>query len=141
MNDLLARLNPGGARESDPPRPVEIQSMIETIAAAKSRAHPVRAFGARGLVAMVDPVGLEQAIGHLVQNAIEASGPGDPVEIRCFESGGDVAVEVSDRGHGMTAEFVRTRLFQPFVSTKESGFGHVLHPFPSRGPAPGRFSF
>ena len=28
-----------------------------------------------------------------------------------------------DRGHGMSAEFVRTRLFQPFVSTKEAGFG------------------
>ena len=28
-----------------------------------------------------------------------------------------------DRGHGMSAAFVRDRLFQPFVSTKEAGFG------------------
>ncbi|HEY5712658.1 MAG TPA: XrtA/PEP-CTERM system histidine kinase PrsK [Allosphingosinicella sp.] len=123
MNDLLARLSPGGAREADPPRPVDIRALVEPIVEARSRTHPVRAFGARGLVAMVDPLGLEQALGHLVQNAIEASGPNDPVEIRYFESGGDIALEITDRGHGMAAEFVRTRLFQPFVSTKESGYG------------------
>jgi putative PEP-CTERM system histidine kinase len=123
MNDLLARLSPGAARESDPPRPAEIQPIVESLAAAKRRVHPVRAFGEAGLVAMVDPAGLEQALGHLVQNAIEASEAGDPVEIRFFESGGDIAVEVIDHGHGMSAEFVRTRLFQPFASTKVSGFG------------------
>jgi signal transduction histidine kinase len=96
---------------------------VEALAAAKRRVQPVRAFGEAGLVAMVDPAGLEQALGHLVQNAIEASEAGDPVEIRFFESGGDIAVEVIDHGHGMSAEFVRTRLFQPFASTKESGFG------------------
>ena len=52
-----------------------------------------------------------------------AVAPREPVEIRFFESGGDAVVEVADRGCGMTDEFVRTRLFQPFVSTKESGFG------------------
>jgi signal transduction histidine kinase len=102
---------------------VDIPTLVEPIVEARNRTHPVRAFGARGLVAMVDPLGLEQALGHLVQNAIEASGPNDPVEVRYFESGGDIALEITDRGHGMAAEFVRTRLFQPFVSTKESGYG------------------
>jgi putative PEP-CTERM system histidine kinase len=123
MNDMLARLSPGGARESDPPRPVEIGPIVEGIAAARRRAHPVRASVTPGLIAMVDPVGLEQALAHLVQNAIEASAPENPVELRCFESGGDVLLEIYDRGHGMEAEFVRSRLFQPFVSTKDSGFG------------------
>ena len=72
---------------------------------------------------MADPIGLEQAISHLVQNAIDASEPDAPVVLRAFESGGDVAIEVIDRGAGMAAEFVRTRLFQPFASTKEQGFG------------------
>lgn len=123
MNDLLARLSPGGTRESEPPRAVEVGPLIEAVAAAKSRAHPVRPISAPGLVAMADPPGLEQALSHLVQNAIEASRPNDPVVVRCFESGGDIAIEVVDRGHGMSAEFIRARLFQPFVSTKESGFG------------------
>ena len=32
-------------------------------------------------------------------------------------------IEVIDQGHGMSEEFVRTQLFQPFASTKETGFG------------------
>jgi len=123
MNDLLVRLSPGDTRDSDPPRAVEVGPFVEALAAAKRRAHPVRLFSAPGLFAMADPAALEQALGHLVQNAMEASRPNDPVVVRCFESGGDVAVEVIDRGHGMAADFVRTRLFQPFASTKETGFG------------------
>jgi putative PEP-CTERM system histidine kinase len=123
MNDMLARLSPGAARGAEPARPVEIRPLIEAVAAAKARLHPVRVTGEAGLVALADAAGLEQAIGHLVQNAIEASPAGEPVEIRLDESGGDVAIAVIDRGHGMSPAFVRDRLFQPFVSTKESGFG------------------
>ncbi len=123
MNDLLARLSPGAARESDPPRATEIKPLLEAIAAARQRQHPVRAIAEAGLVAMADPAGLEQAVSHLVQNAIDASDEGSPVLVRAFESGGDIAIEIIDRGAGMSAEFVRTRLFQPFASTKEQGFG------------------
>jgi putative PEP-CTERM system histidine kinase len=123
MNDLLARLSPGATRESDPPRATEVQPLLDAIAAAKQRQHPVRAFSEAGLVAMADPNGLEQALTHLVQNAIDASEADVPVVLRAFESGGDVAIEVIDRGAGMSAEFIRTRLFQPFASTKEQGFG------------------
>jgi putative PEP-CTERM system histidine kinase len=123
MNDLLARLSPGAARESDPPRAMAVQPLLDAIAAAKARQHPVRAIAEAGLFAMADPAGLEQALTHLVQNAIDASDPDEPVVLRAFESGGDIAIEVIDRGAGMSAEFVRTRLFQPFASTKELGFG------------------
>ena len=123
MNDLLVRLSPGAVRAADQPRPVPILDLAEAIAAAKRHAHPVRVSGDPLLSAKADRAGLEQALGHLVQNAIDASPVDLPVEIRFFESGGDVAIEVIDRGHGMSDEFVRTRLFQPFASTKESGFG------------------
>jgi len=123
MNDLLARLSPAAARESEPVRPVEVQPLIEALAAARRRLHPVRVSGDPALVAKVAPAGLEQALGHLLQNAIDASAADQPVDMNFFESGGDVAIELVDRGHGMSPSFVRDRLFQPFVSTKESGFG------------------
>jgi len=123
MNDLLARLSPGAARGAEPVRPVEMRPLVDALAAQKSRVHPVRVSGAAGLVARADHAGLDQALAHLVQNAIDASPAGAPVDIRLFESGGDVAVEIVDRGHGMSAAFVRDRLFQPFVSTKATGFG------------------
>jgi putative PEP-CTERM system histidine kinase len=123
LNDLLVRLTPGGAREADPPRPVDVRRVIESVAAAKQRAHSLRVDVAESLIARADAAALEQALAHLVQNAIDASGPADPVEVRGFESGGDVVVEVIDRGGGMSEDFVRSRLFQPFASTKETGFG------------------
>ena len=123
MNDLLARLSPGAVREGEPIRPVSLERAAASVAAAKSHQHPVIVAGEPGLWAKADPAALEQALSHLVQNAVEASPPGRPVEIRYAESGGDALVEVIDRGHGMSAEFVRTRLFQPFASTKEQGFG------------------
>ena len=123
LNELLARLSPGAARETDRPRPTRIRPIVEAVAAARKRVHPVQPIGDAGLAATADPRGLEQALAHLVQNAIDASPADDPVEIRFFESGGDAVIEVSDKGCGMSEEFVRTRLFQPFASTKDNGFG------------------
>jgi len=34
-----------------------------------------------------------------------------------------VAIAVIDSGKGMSAEFIRNQLFQPFASTKDNGFG------------------
>lgn len=123
LNDLLVRLSPGAVREPEPARPFEVARVVEAVAAAKRRSHPIHARCEPGLVASGDPAALEQALAHLVQNAIDASPAGAPVKLRVFESGGDVAIEIADRGAGMAEDFVRARLFQPFVSTKESGFG------------------
>ncbi|MDQ8756611.1 PEP-CTERM system histidine kinase PrsK [Sphingosinicella sp. LHD-64] len=123
MNDLLVRLSPGAARELEAPRAVPIEPILGRLAGAKGRRHPVGFACDDGLAATANPDGLEQALAHLLQNAIDASAPDRPVELRAYESGGDVAIEVVDRGRGMSGEFVRTRLFQPFVSTKDSGFG------------------
>lgn len=121
MNELLARLSHGPGRAAEAPCAIEVHPLVAAL--ARARSHPVETFGDAGLVAMADPAGLEQALGHLLQNAIDASPADAPVRI-CFSArGGEVAIEVIDSGPGMSAEFVRTRLFQPFASTKESGFG------------------
>lgn len=66
---------------------------------------------------------LERIIGHLVQNALEATGATDRVWIRVDRYGSHARVEVGDEGHGMSEEFVQTRLFKPFQTTKEAGMG------------------
>jgi signal transduction histidine kinase len=100
-----------------------VGQVVESLAQVKRRVHQVETDVEPGLVALIDPQGLEQALGHLVQNAIDASPAGVPVTVCVRTSGGDVAIEVADRGAGMSAEFVRSRLFQPFASTKDNGFG------------------
>ena len=85
--------------------------------------HPVELSFDGAPSAVADPVRLEQALAHIVQNAMDASEPKEPVRIHCDLRGGEACIEVIDNGTGMSGEFVRTRLFQPFASTKDSGFG------------------
>lgn len=66
---------------------------------------------------------IERVIGHLVQNALDATPPEGRVWISIGREGGMAAVEVGDTGRGMTAEFMRERLFKPFQTTKEAGMG------------------
>ena len=123
MHELLARLSQGSRREAEPLRDVAVADVVRAIAAAKRRVHPIEIEGATALFALADPGRLEQALGHLVQNAIDASPESEPVRIRFGERGSEAAIDVIDSGAGMSSEFVRTRLFQPFASTKDNGFG------------------
>jgi putative PEP-CTERM system histidine kinase len=66
---------------------------------------------------------LERVIGHLVQNALDASTVDGKVWISVERQNNKAAIEVGDTGHGMTKEFIRDRLFKPFQSTKDSGMG------------------
>jgi signal transduction histidine kinase len=45
------------------------------------------------------------------------------VTVRLSRAGEAVQVEVSDTGCGMSADFIRERLFKPFDSTKSAGMG------------------
>lgn len=66
---------------------------------------------------------LERVLGHLVQNAIDASPHGGRVWATLERRNDKAAIEVGDNGHGMTQEFIRDRLFRPFQSTKDAGMG------------------
>ena len=66
---------------------------------------------------------LERVIGHIVQNALDATPTNGRVWVRLRQSAGRAELTVGDTGSGMTLEFIRTRLFRPFSSTKPSGMG------------------
>jgi putative PEP-CTERM system histidine kinase len=123
MNDLLARLSRGRNGEGERPRPTGLGTLVAAVAEAKRRVHPIVVEAEPGLLAQADPAGLEQALAHLVQNAVDASRPTDPVTIKVKAVGDEAAIGIVDRGPGMSPDFIRSRLFQPFASTKEGGFG------------------
>lgn len=66
---------------------------------------------------------LERVLGHVVQNALDATPASGRVWLKAGRNAGQVRIEVGDTGAGMSEEFVRTRLFTPFSSTKPSGMG------------------
>src|SRR3546814_11241423 len=84
---------------------------------------PIVTTGPHDAIAEVDRAALELVLGHLIQNAIEASPPTEPVTLAVSTDGERVAIDVIDRGCGMTPAFVRDQLFRPFVSSKPGGFG------------------
>jgi signal transduction histidine kinase len=123
MHELLARLAPTPDQRPAKPEPTPMRALVASAIAAKRGDHEVQLLGDGNLWVMADPLLLEQAIGHLVQNAVDASKPHQPVSVRMGGSNGHVTIAIADCGAGMDAEFIRTRLFQPFASTKKGGFG------------------
>ncbi|MGD9773041.1 XrtA/PEP-CTERM system histidine kinase PrsK [Diaphorobacter sp.] len=66
---------------------------------------------------------LERIIGHLLHNAFDATQADDRVWLKIDRFGSHARIEVGDEGQGMTEEFVQTRLFKPFQTTKDTGMG------------------
>ncbi len=123
MNDLLARLAPHAQSRVAPPRSQPLRPILQQIVARHTPRYEVRMAGECDAWVVADAAALEQALGHLVQNGCEASPEGEPVSIAVEQQGDRVAIAIIDKGAGMDPDFVRNRLFQPFLSTKDGGFG------------------
>jgi len=66
---------------------------------------------------------VERVIGHVVQNAFDATPSEGRVWLALKQSGSHACVEVGDTGCGMSAEFIENRLFKAFQTTKSTGMG------------------
>jgi putative PEP-CTERM system histidine kinase len=123
LNALLARLGRYGAGGHAALKPVDLAALARRVADRFAGLHPVELTRAEPCRVLADPDGLEQALVHLVQNAVDASEPAMPVYLDVSADGLQGRVQVIDSGHGMTPRFVREGLFKPFVSSKDGGFG------------------
>jgi len=123
MNQLLLQLR-AGTTPVEAPRPVALAALVERIGKLRASKQPELVVeAAQPVQALGHEDRLERVIGHLVQNALEATPPDGRVALRVFEEGEYAVVEVADTGAGMSSEFVRERLFKPFQSTKPTGMG------------------
>lgn len=74
------------------------------------------------VMASLDARGLERVIDNLVRNAVEATPRGGKVDVVVGVEDGQIIVDVLDDGPGVLAEIVDD-LFEPFVTTKDTGTG------------------
>lgn len=123
MKLMLQKLQRSDAPEAA--GPLELAPLLAQMVAQRGNAmpKPVLRCDEPGLCVMAAHGRLERVIGHLLQNAIEATPHDGEVALRLRRDGDQVLVEISDTGQGMTPEFIRERLFKPFESTKAAGMG------------------
>jgi putative PEP-CTERM system histidine kinase len=124
MNKLLVQLSTGSHGEENL-RPIQLAKVVERVVAAKKTGRADIAVQASdaGLAAIGYEQRFERVLGHLVQNAIDATEPSGEVRISVAAEGRNAVIEVSDSGCGMSEAFVRERLFRPFQTTKGNGMG------------------
>jgi putative PEP-CTERM system histidine kinase len=123
MNKLMLQLRTG-TRPVEKPRPVNLEAIIRSVCAAKSDQNASIGMElTAGIHGIGHPDQLEHVIGHLVQNALDATAGSGTVSVRLQRDDGAAMIEVKDSGVGMTPEFVRDRLFKPFQTTKATGMG------------------
>lgn len=114
---------------------IETVSIVELIDEATTglRDSPeidVEIEGGLGAMAFqLPPRALAQAVRNLITNAQDASD--SPVTVRATERGGELVIEVIDRGSGMPSA-VLDRVGEPFYTTKDPGEGMGLGLFLTR---------
>ena len=123
MKQLMMQLREG-TTPVDAPRGVDLAETVRRIQRAKMGQEPVPELQLEEmLVAKGHEDRVERVIGHLVQNALDATDREGRVWIKLERHGDKAMIEIGDTGRGMSAEFVRERLFKPFQTTKNSGMG------------------
>ncbi|MEF8751552.1 MAG: XrtA/PEP-CTERM system histidine kinase PrsK [Candidatus Accumulibacter necessarius] len=123
MRKLMMQLREG-ATPLDGPRGIDLADVVRRIQTAKSgQGRDVELNIEERLIARGHEDRIERVVGHLVQNALDATENGGRVWLRLARQGPHALIEVGDTGRGMSPEFVRERLFKPFQTTKPTGMG------------------
>ena len=99
---------------------VALGKLVEAAVRRCSARQPVPRFSTEATTVLVraDAERLEAIIEHVIKNAQDASEPDSTVAVQLTTAGETALLAVTDSGSGMTAAFVRERLFRPFDSTK-----------------------
>lgn len=110
-------------------RPTDLIAVIRRVLATNAEPtrplNDIEAHLPEKLVVMVEPERVENVVENLVINALEAMGAkGGRLTVEAGKLDGDlVFFSIADTGVGMKPEFIRTRLYRPFSTTKNKGIG------------------
>ncbi len=120
MSRLLKQLQGGGAAGAQ--EHVKVAKAVEDAIQRVDGRKPQPTLQATDLDlgVRIDRERFVTVLAHLLRNAQDAVSGEGAVEIEIRSSSDQVHVVIIDNGSGMDPEFVRTRLFRPFDSTKGS---------------------
>ena len=124
MQRLLGQLR-AGYQSAQQREAIDLRQLLERVVSEKKQCRPAPTLSLpqQGLWVFADKERLARVLGHLVQNAVEATPAEGMVQV-VLQAGPELAViHVQDNGKGMDERFIRDQLFRPFATTKSSGMG------------------
>jgi signal transduction histidine kinase len=106
-----------------------IRRALAATAEPRAEFYDIRTELPETLVAPIDAERIERVLENLIVNAFEAmGGRGGRLTVAAGEESAElVYFSVEDTGPGMTEDFMRTRLFRAFATTKKRGIGLGLY--------------
>jgi signal transduction histidine kinase len=138
LSDTVDNLQNLVAKLSDPRTPTKrvrersnlthlVERALNRTAQQAAGQYQVTAKLTPNVTAMADGKAIERVVENLIINALEAMPNGGQLFVLTNVENQNAIISVTDTGRGMTEEFKRTRLFQPFATTKKKGIGLGLY--------------
>jgi putative PEP-CTERM system histidine kinase len=124
MNSLITRLQ--NIKHQPQLHLEETDLLAPAQRAIQQAANPLVTLDGESVQVRADDTELEKVLLNLLHNAREASDSDQPITVTVGQDN-QAYVRVQDRGCGMSEDFIRTRLFTPFESTKKKGMGIGLY--------------
>lgn len=123
MRQLMLQLREG-ARPPGGLSGVNLADIVQRlVSVAKSRGRVLEVERLDSVVARGHEERVERVLGHVVQNAFDATPATGHVSLALERAVGSAKVVVTDTGVGMSKDFIATKLFKPFNTTKQTGMG------------------
>jgi len=119
MSRLMSQLKNAGKAAAN--TKLNLRQVVTEAVKSRTKQNPVPSFeviGTSNLEVLADGDRLASTFEHVIQNAQDAAGRRGKVHVRLEPIENKAIVYVDDNGHGMDENFIRTRLFKPFQTTK-----------------------
>jgi putative PEP-CTERM system histidine kinase len=120
MSNLVEHIRKPSQDDDSKLAPINLTELvIELIASHQHRApYPHLEGTPPNATIKADAEQLHSVLGHLIQNAQDATPPDGEVVLTLKIAKGNAVLFIQDSGSGMTEEFISGQLFKPFESTK-----------------------
>ena len=120
MSNLVDHIRKPSAPTEAVGKSLDLTRMVRQLVENYQRQTPPPRLEGNPPVALIkaDDEQLRSVLGHLIQNAQDATPPDGEITLTLKIAKGNVVLFIQDTGSGMTEEFIRGQLFKPFESTK-----------------------
>lgn len=120
MSNLVEHVRRPASDDGEEQQLLDLTSLVVDLLEHFSKSRPIPRLEGNPPLALIsaDEEPLRSVLGHLIQNAQDATPPDGEITLSLKIARGNAVLFIQDSGCGMTEEFINCQLFKPFESTK-----------------------